>query len=278
MQDKLGPGEVRPDATLAQVLATIPDSRLPPHPLVQTGLLERLAHARGQSMADWITLRSGRIDSFPDGVAFPSTDAEVRDLLAYSRANGIILIPYGGGTSVVGHINSPPGRVPVLTVDMRRFDRLYALDETSHLATLGAGLAGPAIEALLRAHGYTLGHYPQSWEYSTLGGWIATRSSGQQSYHYGRIEDLFAGGHTETPQGPIDLPPLPASAAGPDLRHLLLGSEGRYGIITRAIVRVQRVPEDEDFHAIFFHDWTSGAQAVREFAKVFTRIPNHATP
>src|SRR5205085_8612029 len=131
---------------------------------------------------------------FPDGVAYPANDEEVRGWFEYARQSGARLIPYGGGTSVAGHINPRAEDAPTLTLDMQRFDRLLNFDEVSQLATFEAGVNGPQIERQLAAHGYTLGHFPQSWELSTLGGWIATRSSGQQSYHYGRIEDLFAGG------------------------------------------------------------------------------------
>ncbi|MGB8643748.1 MAG: FAD-binding oxidoreductase [Anaerolineae bacterium] len=268
----VGPGQPGPDATLEQVLKTIPLSDLPAHSLIRQDPLDRLQHARGQSLPDWIALRSGRLGAFPDGVAYPASDDEVRSLIVYAHIHQAALIPYGGGTSVVGHINPLPKRGPVLTVDLRRFDTLVDFDRTSRLATLGAGLPGPAVEALLRSLGYTLGHFPQSWEYSTVGGWIATRSSGQQSYHYGRIENLFAGGHIETPRGPLDLPPLPASAAGPDLRQMILGSEGRLGIITRACMRVQPRPPVEGFYAAFFHNWTEGAVAVREIAQAGIRV------
>ena len=254
--------------TFERALVAVPPSRLTPFTRLSLDPADRLYHARGQSLPDWVALRQGRIDAYPDGVAYPTSDEDVRDLFAYAKRSGARLIPFGGGTSVVGHINPRPIDSPTLTVDLShlqspdRFRRAPVIWLLSKRVSVAPIWNGSSTE-----RGYTLGHFPQSWELSTLGGWIATRSSGQQSYHYGRIEDLFAGGHTETPQGPIDLPPLPASAAGPDLRHLLLGSEGRYGIITRAIVRVQRLPEDEDFHAIFFHDWTSGADAVREIAQ-----------
>jgi alkyldihydroxyacetonephosphate synthase len=266
----VGEGIAISDASFESVVASVPASRaqaqgLPPQ--ITTDPVERLRHARGQSLPDWIALRSGRIGAFPDGVAFPSSGDEVRALLDPARRSGARLIPYGGGTSVVGHINPRPGDAPVLTVDLSRLNRLTKLDETSHLATFEAGVSGPEVESQLRARGYTLGHYPQSFEYSTLGGWIATRSSGQQSYHYGRIEDLFAGGRVETPVGALELPPLPASAAGPDLRHMILGSEGRLGIITHATVRVRRLPDAERFHGAFFHDWHSGAAAARELAQ-----------
>src|SRR5205814_8539337 len=141
-----------------------------------------------------IELRSGRIGAFPDGVAYPRSRADVRELLKYSRDTGVHVIPYGGGTSVVGHINPITGNTPVLTIDLHLMNDLQQFDERSGLATFGAGIAGPDLEARLRALGYTLGHFPQSFELSTLGGWIATRSSGQQSLYYGRIENLFAGG------------------------------------------------------------------------------------
>lgn len=271
LAERLGPGTLYPSASLEAVLAAIPPSPLPPHPLISTQPLDRLLHACGQSLPDWIALRSGRIPAFPAGVAFPTSDEQVRALIHYAHRQGIALIPYGGGTSVVGHIN-PPGGIPVLTVDLSRMGQMLSLDETSRLATFEAGVAGPVLEAQLKAAGYTLGHFPQSFELSTLGGCVAARSSGQQSYYYGRIEDLFAGGHMETPVGELELPPFPASAAGPDLRHLVLGSEGRFGILTHAIVRVRPLPQREAFYGVFFRDWQSGAAAVRAIAQAGVRL------
>jgi alkyldihydroxyacetonephosphate synthase len=245
----------------------VPASRLPENPVVSAEVTDRLRHARGQSLPDWVALRSGQIGVFPDGVAFPESSLDVRGLLDFARQVGAHLIPYGGGTSVVGHINPQPGDTPVLCLDMGHMNTLIALDETSRLATFGAGISGPHLEGQLQPRGFTLGHFPQSFELSTLGGWIATRSSGQQSYHYGRIEDLFAGGHLETPEGALDLPNLPASAAGPDLRQLVLGSEGRLGVITQATVRIQPRPEFEAFYGAFFHDWASGTAALRLIAQ-----------
>jgi alkyldihydroxyacetonephosphate synthase len=265
----VGPGEPPQDATPAEALANAPPARSLEHPLVKSDAVERLRHARGQSFPDWVALRSARIPAYPDGVAYPTTDADVAELIRFAQAAGAQIIPYGGGTSVVGHINPLPGAPAALTVDMSRMNRLLRLDDASHLATFGAGVAGPDLEAQLRARGYTLGHFPQSFEYSTLGGWIATRSSGQESLGYGRIEDLFAGGRLLSPAGALDLRPFPASAAGPDLRHLVLGSEGRLGIISEATVRVSPLAEHErpSVHALFLPDWKRAQAAARQIVQ-----------
>jgi alkyldihydroxyacetonephosphate synthase len=271
LEERVGVGTGARDSQWTEAVALVPPSRLPAHPLVTVDAGERLRHARGQSLPDWIALRSDRLDCYPDGVAYPATGEQVRELLRYAAASGVRLIPYGGGTSVVGHLQALPGDTPVLTVDLSRLNRLLRFDETSRLATFEAGVSGPDLEAQLRARGCTLGHYPQSFEYSTLGGWIATRSSGQQSLGYGRIERLFAGGRMETPAGPLDLPPFPASAAGPDLRDLVLGSEGRLGILTEACVRASALPEREDFHAVFFPDWQAAVDGTRQIIQA--RLP-----
>ncbi len=271
LEHLVGPGTPLQDATLEQVVAAVPASRLLAHPLVSTDPLDRARHARGQSLPDWIALRCGRVDAFPDGVAFPTTGAEVRELLRYAREVGARVIPYGGGTSVVGHVNVLPGDSPVLTIGLGRLNRLSRLDQVGHLATFEAGVRGPDLEAQLRARGFTLGHFPQSFEYSTLGGWVATRSSGQQSLGYGRIEQLFAGGRLESPAGTLEMPPFPASAAGPDLREVVLGSEGRLGILTEATVRVRPLPQREEFPAVFFPDFERGRAAVRQVMQA--RLP-----
>lgn len=255
------------DATLSDVISAVPEGCLASHPLLTTDPEARVRHARGQSLPDWVALRSGRIGRAPDAVAYPTTPAEVRELIRFAGERGATLIPFGGGTSVVGHINPPSAGQPVLTMDLSRLSRLLHMDRLSQLATFGAGVAGPDLEAQLRALGYTLGHFPQSFEFSTLGGWIATRSCGQQSMAYGRIDELFAGGRVEAPAGTLDLPAHPASAAGPDLRALLLGSEGRFGVVTEAAMRVSPLPEREDFQAIFFPDWTKAREAAREITQ-----------
>ncbi len=274
LQAAVGASSPSRDAPISHTLATVPPTRLkrlPGNGLVRDDALDRLRHARGQSLPDWIALRSGHIPVFPDGVAYPTTAEEVALLLNYAREVDAIVIPYGGGTSVVGHINPAAGERPVLTVNMRRMNQLVHFDSINQLATFGAGVAGPELEAQLRARGFTLGHFPQSFEYSTLGGWVASRSSGQQSLRYGRIEGLFAGGVLAAPAGELRLPAFPASAAGPDLRQVVLGSEGRLGILTEVTVRATPLPEQEEFHAVFFPEFAGGMTAVRRIVQ--ERLP-----
>lgn len=271
LQDLIGAGKRLPDATLADVVAKVPASRLPPHPLIDTGAEIRVRHARGHSLPDWLALRSGDIGRFPDGVALPHNAEQVRELLQFAHQHNIDVIPYGGGSSVVGHINPRAGQQPVLTISLAHLNCLQDLDRESQIATFGAGTPGPLVESQLKPYGYTLGHFPQSWELSTLGGWVASRSSGQQSLRYGRIEQLFAGGHLETPSGPLDIPAIPASSAGPDIREMILGSEGRLGIITDVKVRVTPLPEQEAFYVVFFPNWEEAIRAVRTLVQ--RRIP-----
>jgi alkyldihydroxyacetonephosphate synthase len=259
----IGKSTPLPDASLEQVLAKVPESRLREHDLFSMNAEDRLRHARGQSLPDWLALHSGEFGVFPDAVAFPESSEAVRILLQYAKKHQIDVIPYGGGTSVVGHINPEERGRPVLTVDMTRMDKLMSLDKESQIATFGAGTTGPRVESQLAAEGYTLGHYPQSWELSTIGGWVATRSSGQQSLRYGRIEQIFAGGRIETLKGTLDIPTIPASSAGPDVREMFMGTEGRMGIITEVKARVTPLPEKESFHVVFFPDWEIALVAVR---------------
>lgn len=267
LENLLGPLPSLPLPDLEATLAGVPNSELPHHDLILTDPETRLRHARGHSLPDWVALNHNRVKVFPDGVAFPESTEDLSPLLAYAQEHAAVVIPYGGGTSVVGHINPLPGSGPNLTISLEKLNRLTKLDEFSHLAEFEAGVTGPALEAALEPSGYTLGHFPQSFEYSTLGGWIASRSSGQQSYYYGRIEDLFAGGEVVTPRGKLVLPTFPASAAGPDLREWVLGSEGRLGIITKAQVRIRPRPQKEGFYGVFFPTWESGSDAVRSLTQ-----------
>ena len=265
LASRIGEGRPSRDAELKDVVARVGEGRLPAHPLVDGGAEERVRHACGQSFPDWVALRSGRLGAVPDGVARPTDGGAVRDLLTYAASVGARIIPYGGGTSVVGGVTpSDDGAVPTLTVDLRGLAGLRRLGASSGLATFGAGTVGPAIESALRERGWTLGHHPQSFERSTLGGWVATRSAGQRSLGFGRIEDLFAGGTLEAPAGTIELPAHPASAAGPDLRHLVLGSEGRLGILTETTVRAVPLPQSESMTALFLPSWEAALTFARD--------------
>ena len=271
LAERIGDGRALSDVTLSEVCQQVPASRLPAHPLVVTEAEDRVRHARGQSLPDWLAVRSGDIGVFPDGVAYPEDSDQVAELLRYAAEQDVTLIPYGGGTSVAGHINPSPSPRPVLTVDLGRMNRLLDFDGESQIATFGAGTPGPLVESQLRARGYTLGHFPQSFELSTVGGWVASRSSGQQSLRYGRIEQLFAGGRMETLSGTLTLPAIPASSAGPDVREMVLGSEGRLGILTEVKVRVTPLAERERFHVVFFPDWDRARTASRRLVQA--RIP-----
>ena len=271
LAERVGPGQVLADASLEQVLAQVPASRLPTHALFTLDAEDRVRHARGQSLPDWLAMRSGEFGVFPDGVAYPETAEQIRELLAWASAHDVILIPYGGGTSVAGHINPQLSSRPVLTLSLERMNKLVEIDEDSLIATFGPGANGPQVESQLRARGYTLGHFPQSWELSTLGGWVASRSSGQQSLRYGRIEQLFAGGSVETFAGTLELPTFPASAAGPDLREVMLGSEGRFGIISEVKVRITRLAEQERFYSVFLPNWQQALLGIRQLVQA--RVP-----
>ena len=266
LHDLIGEGQRRRDYPLEKFIERIPKSRLAAHPLISFDPKVRLDHAHGQSLPDWIGLRGGILQRFPDGVAHPTTVEEIQDLLRFAISNNIVVIPYGGGTSVVGHLEVPETSRPVLSVSLERFNRLTGLDSDSRLATFEAGIRGPQLEQQLNSRGFTLGHYPQSFDYSSLGGWVVTRSSGQQSKHFGRIEQLFAGGDVLTPRGSLNLPPFPASAAGPDLRQILLGSEGRMGVLTNVVVNIVALPEKDDIYGVFFPSWERAVHAVQTIA------------
>jgi alkyldihydroxyacetonephosphate synthase len=192
---------------------------------------------------------------------------QVRELLELARAAGARLVPYGGGTSVVGGVTVRPSPDPVITVDLSRLAGVRSLDETSGLVTAGSGTTGPDLAAALSARGLTIGHEPQSWELATVGGWVAARGSGLRSLGSGRIEQLFAGGTLEAPAGTLHMAPFPASAAGPDLRQLVLGSEGRLGILTDTVLRATPLPEVDRMEAWALPGQAAGIDAVRELAQ-----------
>lgn len=229
--------------------------------------LDRLAHARGQGLVDVLRLRYGLVSALPDAVARPRDGAEVAALLAACAGRGFRVIPWGGGTSVTGGVNVLAGDAPLVSLELERLSGCRGLDERSQLAVFGPGTRGPELEAALAARGLTLGHYPQSFELATVGGWAATRSSGQESLGYGRIEDMVAGLELVAPGGRLRLAAGPASAAGPDLRQLVLGSEGRLGVITELTLRVRARPEVTAVAAALLPSFDSGLAAVCELVR-----------
>ncbi|MFC4127517.1 FAD-binding oxidoreductase [Nocardia rhizosphaerae] len=226
--------------------------------------LARLRHAGGKSTPDLLRRRADGPQDAPDAIVYPADHAQVLAVLAYCAEHGVAVVPFGGGTSVVGGLDPVRGRfATVVALDLRRLDALTEVDPVSGTATLGAGLSGPQAEELLGAHGLSLGHFPQSFEFATIGGFAATRSSGQASAGYGRFDDMVERLLVATPQGTVDLGRAPASAAGPDLRELFVGSEGTLGIITAVTVRVHPVPETVAYQAWSFPDFATGAAALR---------------
>ncbi|KAF0845882.1 FAD-binding oxidoreductase [Nocardia caishijiensis] len=231
---------------------------------VSTDDVDRLRHAGGKSTLDLLRRRDTRPQDAPDAILAPADHDAVLAVLRYCSARGIAVVPFGGGTSVVGGVDPIRGRFPtVVALDLRRLDTLTDVDPVSGTATLGAGLTGPQAEKLLAAHGLSLGHFPQSFEFATIGGFAATRSSGQASAGYGRFDDMVQRLVVATPQGTLDLGRAPASAAGPDLRELFVGSEGTLGVVTSVTLRVHPIPETTAYQAWSFPDFATGAAALR---------------
>ena len=224
---------------------------------------DRLNHSVGRSYRDLVRLRLGPIPPPPDLVLFPEADEEVRQLLEFCSEREVRVIPFGGGTSVVGGIEVVDPAHPHITLDLRRMRRILAIDEVSLLATAQAGIRGPLLEEELLAKKLTCGHFPQSFEFSTLGGWIAARSSGAMSNRYGKIEDIVAGLRLIAPSGVYDVEARPRHAMGPDLLGLAVGSEGALGVITQATVRVHRAPEARAFESFLFRGFHDGLEALR---------------
>lgn len=225
----------------------------------------RLVRAAGRSYLDLLRLRGSRTLDAPDAVVLPGTAAEVAGVLRACADAGVAVVPFGGGTSVVGGVTPLRGRfAAVVSLDLRRMDRLVGVDEQSRTATFEPGVRGPDAERLLAAYGLTLGHFPQSYEHASLGGYAATRSAGQASTGYGRFDELVVAVELMTPAGPLRLGRGAATAAGPDLLGLVLGSEGAFGVVTSVTVRVRPVPAVKRYEGLFFRSWAEGCAALRE--------------
>lgn len=220
----------------------------------------RLASAGGLSYLDLLARRNDSLKP-PDAVVTPADEEGVEALLAWASQRGIALVPRGGGTSVVGGLRA---QAPVvIAVSTERLNRIWTVDRESHLVTVGAGITGPELERQLATMDLTLGHYPQSWQRASIGGYVATRSAGQASTGYGRSDDMVAAVRMATPRGTFKAGHPPASAAGPDLLQLVVGSEGAFGVITRVTLRVRALPAASDFTAVVFPDYLSGLAAFR---------------
>jgi len=226
----------------------------------------RVLHSAGKSYPDLVRLREGEVPAAPDVVVYPGDHDAVAALLEVCAAQKLTAVPFGGGTSVVGGVEPLRGKghKAVVTIDLARLSYVRDVDPRSLLATIGAGTTGPEAERLLAEHGLTLGHYPQSFEFSTVGGWVATRSAGQASSGYGRIDELVVGLRAATPAGEVVALPFPGTAAGPDLRELLVGSEGTLGVLTEVTLRVRPRPRAARYEAFSLPDFVTGIETLRE--------------
>jgi alkyldihydroxyacetonephosphate synthase len=235
---------------------------------VSTDAATRVAHTRGWSTPDLLRLRAGDASDAPDAVVYPGDHDEVLGVLQICAQRRIAVVPFAGGTSVVGGlVAAREGFVGVIALDVGRLDTVRDLDEVSRTVVLGAGLRGPAAEAALNQRGYTLGHFPQSYEGASIGGYAAARSAGQSSAGYGRFDEMVVGLRVATPTGTMTLGTAPLGAAGPDLRQLVLGSEGTLGVITEVTVHIHPAPEVRVFDGWQFASFEAGAAALRRLVQ-----------
>jgi alkyldihydroxyacetonephosphate synthase len=248
----LRPPRLEPPASLAHIC--------------RTDRYERASHAYGKAYRDVVRAFRGEFDNPPDVVAHPSDEAELERVVAWCADAGAAAIPFGGGTSVVGGVEPPPDR-PCVSIDLKAMDRVVEVDPSSRAALIQAGATGPGLEDQLREHGLTLRHFPQSFEYSTLGGWIATRAGGHYATLHTHIDDFVESIRAITPTGLWESRRLPGSGAGPSPDRLLIGSEGILGVITEAWLRVQAAPRFKESAAILFDSFSSGAEAVRALSQ-----------
>jgi alkyldihydroxyacetonephosphate synthase len=230
--------------------------------------LDRVVHARGKCLRDLIRHRRGDLGRLPDLVVRPRDEDEVAAVMRAALEADAVVIPFGGGTNISGSLEAPEDEDrTVISIDMGLMDHLLEIDEEARLARVEAGVLGPRLEEQLNARGWTLGHFPDSFTHSTLGGWIATRSSGMQSDKYGDVADLTRAVRVVTPAGILSTRPVPHASTGPSVREMVLGSEGRLGIITEATVHVHRVPERRVILGYLFPSWGEALAAMREIAE-----------
>ncbi|WP_344305665.1 FAD-binding oxidoreductase [Nocardioides bigeumensis] len=256
------PAPALDEAVLAELRTAVGDAHV-----VTDDAIRRL-RTRGKSTPDLLRARAGDLTDAPDVVVRPVGAHEVAAVLAIAVRHHLAVVPFGGGTAVTGGLAPDrEGYAGVVSLDLRRMNHLVEVDPVSMTATLEPGLLGPEAEALLAEHGLTLGHFPQSFEHASIGGFAATRSSGQASAGYGRFDAMVVALTAVTPTGRLSLGVAPASAAGPDLRQLLLGSEGAFGVITSVTVRVRPIPEAKVYEGWRFATFAEGRDAMRELAQ-----------
>jgi alkyldihydroxyacetonephosphate synthase len=234
---------------------------------VSTDALDRVVHARGKSLRDLVRQRAGDLGRVPDAVVRPGSEDELAAVMRIALDADAVVIPFGGGSNISGSLEAPADeRRTVLSVDLGRLDSVLSIDPASRLAEVQAGVSGPSLEQQLNARGWTVGHFPDSFTHSTLGGWIATRSSGMQSDKYGDIADLTRGLRVVTPSGLLVVRPVPSTSTGPSVREMVLGSEGRVGIISTATVHVHRRPAERVILGYLFPTWAASLAAMNEIA------------
>ena len=261
----LAPLEVPRPLIPAELVAELRDA-VGPDNLVTTDD-DRIIHTYGKSVRDLLRLRAGDIPRVPDVVVYPGTEEEVQLIVDRAVAANAVLIPFGGGSNISGSLQAPPEETrPVISVDMGRMNRVLSVDEESGLARIQAGTLGPDIEAQLNVLGWTLGHFPDSFTHSTLGGWVASRSSGMQSDKYGDISEITRGVRVVMPGKVLVLRPLPSTSTGPSVREMVLGSEGRLGIITEVTAQVHRIPQKRQILGYLFPSWDAGLAAMQEIS------------
>ena len=228
---------------------------------------DRVVHARGKSLRDLVRHRRGELGRLPDLVVRPDDEDQISALLLAAIEADAVVIPFGGGTNISGSLEAPAGETrTIISVDLGRLDRVLEVDELSRLARVQAGVSGPRLESQLNARGWTVGHFPDSFTHSTLGGWIATRSSGMQSDKYGDVADLTRGLRVVMPVGTLSIRPVPSTSTGPSVREMVLGSEGRLGIISEATVQVHRSPQSRTILGYLFPSWSEGLAAMGDLA------------
>lgn len=261
--------DVRPAPRLADL--DLPAPRVSaPDPLAavcSTDPHDRAGHTYGKSYRDIVRAFNGDLGQPPDTVAFPTTEAEVVALLEWCTDAGVVAVPYGGGSSVVGGVEGGATGRPWVSIDLTRLDRVLEIDRVSRAARIQAGALGPVLEDQLRPHGYTLRHFPQSFEFSTLGGWLATRSGGHYATVYTHIDDLCESMRVVTPAGTSESRRLPGSGAGPSPDRLFLGSEGILGVITEAWMRIQERPRWKAAAGVRFTSYDAAVDATRAISQ-----------